>query len=106
MTPDDWADTIFDVTGMILSREQAKAISDLIEARVAAAEAARDALLLNATNAALPALARADRAESERDRLRQALRFMVAAYPLDKFKDDGMRLSAHIEAGIALGDDA
>lgn len=34
MTTDDWADTIFDVTGMILSREQAKAISGLIEARV------------------------------------------------------------------------
>ena len=44
MMPDDWADVIFDVTGMILSREQAKAISDLIEARVKDVEAERDRL--------------------------------------------------------------
>jgi len=50
-----------------------RAERDTAEARATAAEAARDALLSNATNAALPALARADRAEEERDRLRDAL---------------------------------
>jgi hypothetical protein len=52
MTTDDWADTIFDVTGMILSREQAKAISGLIEAHVAQVEAER-ARLREAVGAAV-----------------------------------------------------
>jgi len=44
----------------------------------------------------------AQKARDERDRLREALRYMVAAYPLDKYKDAGMRLSAHLSARAAL----
>jgi uncharacterized protein (DUF3084 family) len=90
MTPEDWDDVIFDVTGMILSREQAKAISDLIEARVKNVEVERDRLRHDLTIARLDrdhakaerdenekAIAvwrgRTERAETERDRLREAL---------------------------------
>jgi hypothetical protein len=61
--------------------ERLRAERDTAEARATAAEAARDALLSNATNAALPALARADRAEAERDRLRKALREIAMGRP-------------------------
>lgn len=48
---------------------------------------------------------RLEATEAERDRMREALREMVAAYPLDKFKDNGMRVSAHLEASATLGED-
>lgn len=55
--------------------ERGKWIANYITATAErdAAVAARDALLKNARDAALPALARADRAEAERDRMREAL---------------------------------
>lgn len=54
----------------------AEAERDQALARARAAEAARDALLSSAAEAALPAIGRAMRAEAERDRLREATTFV------------------------------
>ena len=127
MTPEDWDDVIFDVTGMILSREQAKAISDLIEARVKIVEVERDRLRHDLTITRLDrdhakaereenekAIAvwrgRTERAETERDRLREVLRDCVETWrPLLADAD----LTAHenpayltlMRADLALGED-
>ena len=88
MTPAEWADAIYEATGWTVGENLAIAIGGMVEA------ARRDAA------------GEIVRLWDERNRLRKALRFMVAAYPLDKFMDSGMRLSAHFEAEMALGDDA
>ncbi len=89
---------------------EAAAEIERLRAQATAAEAARDKLLSHATNAALPALARADRAEAERDRLRETLRDCVETWrPLLADAD----LTAHenpayltlMRADLALGED-
>jgi len=44
MTPDEWSDAIYEATGMVVAREHARAIGELVAARIKEVEAERDRL--------------------------------------------------------------